>query len=65
MKKRIKVRYAIEMEDDSWGDMLYKTLNEAKKVRNKYYKGSKIAKVVTYLDPDDYFETDEVILLKA
>ena len=65
MKKKINVNYAIEMKDDSWGDMLYKTLNDAKQIRNKYYQGANIYKIVDYIDTNTYEETSEEILLKV
>ena len=44
--KKIKITYLIEInkETGDLGDCAYFTLNEARKVRNKFYKGHKIIK---------------------
>lgn len=65
MKKVIKVLYGIE-QGNGFGDMLYETLNEAKQIRNKYYKGSNIYKLVDYIDTNNPYDIkNEEILLKA
>ena len=44
--KKIKITYFIEIdkENGDFGDCAYFTLNEARKVRNKFYKGHRIIK---------------------